>query len=247
MSVIDIYQTAGSNKYLASCKALVEPIHQPVFDLLLSKLIKNNNLDRPKREHKIVTGESPGWGNEIRLDLNSVAKILYPSGTSAKPARDRRAWVANAHKSVAAILESGWLVDVWTDDDETYFRVRQDVTDFVATLGVPSPLSVPVELYRYRRLGSYALATHAFFVNRMLLVDLKMNSKKWTPDRTFDVEWFCKIFHIPTPREWRHNASYKWAEGARNWTINCLKRNVEFYSVFSVSLSSKEQVIIHRL
>ena len=246
MNVISIYQTAGSNKYLSSCKALVEPIHQPVFDLLLSKLIKTNNLDRVQRTRRIQAGSPPDWHNEMRLELGSIARILYPSGASAQPARDRRAWVANAQKSVEAILESGWLVDIWTEDDDTYFRVRQDVTDFISTLGVPSPVKVPVELYRYRRLGKHALATHAFFVNRMLLVDLKMNAKKWTPDRTFDAEWFCKIFHIPTPQGWRHKQGRCWVEGISQWEQICLKRNVEFYSVFSVSLSNK-QVIIHKL
>lgn len=244
MSVIDIYQTAGSNQYLASCKQLIEPLHQPVFDLLLSKLVKVNNLDRAQRAKQAEA--PPDWRTEMRLELGSIAKILYPAGSSAKPSRDRRAWVANAQKSVQAILDSGWLVEVWTEDDDTYFKVRQDVTKFISTFGVPSPIHVPVELYKYKRLGSHALATHAFIANRRLLVDQKMNPEMWSPDRIMDIDWFCKIFMLPTPREWKRKQGRSWVEGPSQWEQVCLQRNIGYYGIYSARVI-QNQVVIHRI
>lgn len=251
---IGIYQTNQTNAYLRSINGSIPAAWGPVLDIMLSVIVNRNML--PREERKVVKARRiparVAWScSQIAMDIAAVFHIIYPKGSIVKPARALRGYTATftntldemSSDSGFGLLESYDLLD----DTQVCFHFNRDAISELSAVEIPSPLAVPVELYRFNRGLNWGLVSpYSFISNRMLLADRKMNIRRRMAAEandgytTFDLPYFTTMTGLPTYGTWSQHPDRR-LDGPVVWAERLVKRSVESYGLFQVDVSRLDE------
>lgn len=261
METIKIFQTAGSNSDLLSMRTF-KAFTVVVYDFWMSECIKANRRTSAEQAKMTKRHIADYWGKyapKTGIDLQELAHQVYPDGVVSR-IRDAR---CNFRKKfLAATKELSTLVVDTADENQEgppfVFECNPDVIDNmiypkfsyqliqrVKAAAIPSPLDVPVVLYR--PLGRTA-SPMSFIMNRRMLVHWKMNEKRLTSRTTIiPIRSFVSWFHLEDPKKWSSHKTSGWADGLRMWADRVIRPAIEAYGLFSfdglVRARSHEQSI----
>ena len=231
MGAITIYQNKAGNNILmelaqAGCKEDVVM----VADFIISQTLAINTNPC----------NSSCWFANIELDLNQLSRLVHPlgSGPSAHASATARlrykARLEAAYNTLHSVEEPISLVSAATAEGNTY-RISMDyrVLKRLEDSRIPSPLVASSNLYRLHRKRSI----YAFFVNRFLLIDRKMNYKQRGDEYIIPISLLYRFTPLPD-LDSSAKDNRGWRRGRTSWVDYVLKPAIEgcgLYQVLDVS------------
>lgn len=247
METIQIYQTTGSNNDLCSMRSF-KPFLVAVYDFWMSECIKANRRTPAEQARLTKMHITDYWGKyetQNGIDLQELAHVIYPDGSVSNL---RKARYNFRKKFLAATQELSILVVDTNEenqdgppfvfagnpeviDNRVYPKFSFPLIQRVKAPAIPSPLEVPVALYRPLK-GT--VPSLSFIVNRRLLVHWKMNVKRITTRTTIiPVHSFIAWFRLEDPKKWSSHKTLGWSDGLRMWADRMIRPAIEAYGLFS--------------
>ena len=252
METIKIFQTTGSNTDLLALKEYGCNV-VAAYDLWASELIRANRRTRAEQAKLVKMNRADYWGKtEINngFSLKDLAHTIYPEGSvvNLKKARyNFKARFVTATKSLMELEvetedEYGRTIalspkyvfegmDVGEEEDKLYPKFSLSMVQRIKAESIPSPLEVPVVLYRPREGRSSAMG---FIVNRKLLVHWKINVKKGEQDTLIPLHSYRAMMDIEAVGKWSTHKTRGRKDGLKMWVERMVKEPVEAYGLFRV-------------
>lgn len=113
METIEIFSTSAWSDWLLSQSQFLTVRQQIVLDLLMSVFFKRNRIPPKQRAKVIKTGDYSFMRYWLEVDLNRIAKFLYPKGSVKRPWEARARWIRrfveeaqNLCKTCADVVDS---------------------------------------------------------------------------------------------------------------------------------------------
>ena len=238
MDKIKIFQTAKTMAYIMQ-QAKVLPVRQLiVLDLLLSVFCVRNKVAPKERARAIAAGDYSFLKCWLDVDLKRLSHIIYPKGCCKRPWEARAGWIKSFAEEAKKLCEVCEAVDeVQLDGTVLAFKLNSGVVVPLYDVKMPSPLEVPVCLYR---MPDSRISPNAFSVNKALICDRKMNRNDQA-SYGIKLRSFLHFTGLESPLGWKRDESRK-IDGQRMWFYEYVKRAVEGYKLFGVSIDLSKAV-----
>ena len=251
METIKIFQTTGSNTDLLALKEYGCNM-VAAYDLWASELIRANRRTRTEQAKLVKMNRADYWGKtEINngFSLKDLTHTIYPDG-SATRIRDARynfkkrflmdtdqlneleVDTENEYGRTIALSSKYAFESVDLDEDEgkLYPKFSLSMVQRIKAPSIPSPLEVPVVLYR-PRMGRRDSAM-GFITNRKLLVHWKMNVKDGEKEALIPVHSYRAMMDLEAVGEWSTHKTRGRKDGLKMWAERLVKEPVEAYGLF---------------
>lgn len=238
METIEIFYTAKWSEYLLQQSGVLTVRQQIVLDFLMSVFFRRN-IVKPEDRAKVIASKDYSFMRSwLEVDLTHVAKRLYPKGSVKRTWEARATWVqsfveeAQGLCEVCDLLESAEL-----EGTVLRFKLRYYLVFPFYTVKLPSPMRVPVVLYRF---PDSRISPNAFIVNRALIRDRKMNRKD---QQSYDLKLRSLLYFtgLQRPDEWKKSPGRR-ADGPVMWFNDHIKRAIEGYGLFGVSMDLSKNI-----
>lgn len=238
MDKIKIFQTAKTMAYIMQ-QAKVLPVRQLiVLDLLLSVFCVRNRVAPKERARAIAAGDYSFLKCWLDVDLKKLAHIIYPKGCYKHPWLARSRWIksfADEAQKLCEVCEA--IEEVALDGTVLAFKLNSRVVVPLYDVKMPSPLEVPVCLYR---MPDSRISPNAFSVNKALICDRKMNRGDQA-SYGIKLRSFLHFTGPESPLGWKDSEGHS-IDGQRMWFYRHVKRAVEGYKLFGVSIDLSKAV-----
>lgn len=244
METIKIYQTSVSNRSLLSMSGQNSAFDVAVYDIWMSECIRINRKAVYEQEdcHK---KKKPAVWNKTTLkdgfDVRQLVHTVYPKGSVAdlKQARVRfkRKFLETTKKLSTYVYELNNGTEIpYVFVDEPELRDNRLYPEFSNVMiyntkvdKVPSPLHLPVELYRPLRGGGSPMS---FIMNRKLFVHWRMNEKQEHSTMLISLRSIRAMAQLEPYEDWCAHRERQWKDGFKMWTDRKLKQPIEAYGLF---------------
>ena len=247
METVKIYQTVGSNRDLLSMRTF-KSFTVAVYDFWMSECIKANRRTPAEQAKLTKRGIADYWGTyetKSGVDLQQMSHVIYPDGavSTIRDARYnfRKQFLASTKYLSTLVVDTGeqdqdapkYVFDVLPEliDGKLYPKFAFSLVQRIKAPSIPSPLEVPVVLYRPLRRTPSAMS---FIMNRRLIVHWKMNVKRNTVRTTVIPQHeFIAWFHLEDPKKWSSHRNGGGKDGHQMWLDRLVRAPVEAYGLFS--------------
>lgn len=240
---LPIYQTQYSAQFLLSMARDLTSSEQRVLDLMMSILLVKNISHGAARDKVLASGNLDCQRYNMIVDLRKLARVVYAPDSISRVRDMRLRWTRKFVEICHGFMDRGILFSHLDSSGAVLnFGLNKDTADYIYEAAMPAPLIAPAELYRFPRYCDYT--ERAFLVNRMLLLDLKMNAKKRKYEREycFTIPTLCKFSGLIRPEEWTQHKSKSESmsanrnEGLYLWEERHLMPTVGAFGIFSGQL-----------
>lgn len=245
MQKILVSQTGPGDSYLLELLDY-SPFQVAVYDLLMSELI-NMNRKTDYEQAKGYYKDSNDWWLKHSLDsfdLRNLTHTIYPKDSvpnfiwARKRLKER--FLVECQKLRDYVMEENGVDQPFILDDFTQVSSRYVSLSFsrpavhrAACKAIPSPVEVPVVLYRPQNKVRSALS---FVVNRRLMVHLKMNAKHMKGNTIRIPLYAAKAFlSIQDQAAWeasKEPRNHQSGLGSSRWLERAIRQPIEAYGLF---------------
>lgn len=241
---IEIYQTSNSNRSLLGMLEQDSAFDVAVYDIWMSECIRVNRKAIYEQEdwHK---KKQPAVWNKTTLkdgfDVRQLVHTVYPKGSVSKLNQARvmfkRKFLETTKKLSTYVYELNTGAEVpYVFVDEPELRDNRLYPEFSHTMiyntkvdKIPSPLYLPVELYRPLRGKGSPLS---FIMNRKLFVHWRMNEKSNPTTMLISLRSIKAMMQLESEENWCAHKERTWKDGFKMWTDRKLKQPIEAYGLF---------------
>lgn len=207
------------------------------MDLMMSILLVRNISHGAARDKVLASGELDCQRYNMIVDLRKLARAVYAPDSISRVRDMRLRWTRKFTEICHGLMDRDILFSHLDSSGAVLnFGLNKDTADYIYEAAMPAPLIAPAELYRFPRYCDYT--ERAFLVNRMLLLDLKMNAKKREYEREycFTIPTLCKFSGLIRPEEWTQHKNKPIQEGLKMWEERHLMPTVGAFGIFSGQL-----------
>lgn len=238
MDKIEIFYTAKWSEYLLQQSEVLTVRQQIVLDFLMSVFFRRNKV-KPEDRAKVIASKDYSFMRAcLDVDLARVAKLLYPKGSVKRPWRERLHWIQSFVEEAQGLCEvCNLLESAELEDTVLKFKLRYHLVCPFYTVKLPSPMWVPVVLYRF---PDSRVSPNAFIVNRALIRDHKMNRKD---QQSYDLKLRSLLYFtgLQRPVAWKKSPDRRTA-GKVVWFNDHIKRAIEGYGLFTVAMDLSKNI-----
>lgn len=238
METIQIYQTTKWTNYLLQQSTVLTVRQQIVLDLLMSVFFLRNTIAPEDRAKVIASKDYSFLKFHLTVDLACIAKIVYPKGSVKRPWQARPRWIKRFVEEAQGLCETNDLLEsLELNGTVLTFRLRYSLVRPFYEIKMPSPLRIPVVLYRF---PDSRVSPNAFIVNRALIRDRKMNHKN-TSSYGLKLRSLLYFIGLQRPSDWK-KSNDPWVEGPSKWFHEYIKRAIEGYGLFTVAMDIPKNI-----